>query len=245
MQNKPANLTVGCECNWMFINRQQAGILLAKQLTQLIAQDEQLDAHKMIVLALPRGGVPVGLEIALTLNCPLNVITSKKIGAPDQPELAIGAVTSNGVVIVDSQLKEFLRVPQSYIDKEREYLANKTKMLEHTWRQAAQLPEDLALQNKQVIVVDDGVATGMTAIAAACSLREQGAAKTIFATPVISRRACNLLQQEYNQVVALEIPEDFKAVGQFYIDFSQTSDAEVVSALTLAKCRQNSDALTH
>lgn len=222
----------------MYINRQQAGVLLAKEVTQLIANDEQFDKSEIIVLALPRGGVPVALEIALQLDSPLNVIISKKIGAPDQPELAIGAVTADGVVVIDDQLRQYLGVSSEYLANEREYLAHKTEKMEYTWRQSAGLPKDLNLRGKQAIVVDDGVATGMTAIAAARSLREQGIEKTIFVTPIISRRAFNLLLQEYDQVIALAIPEDFQAVGQFYIDFTQTSDTEVVSALTLAKSRQ-------
>ncbi len=217
----------------MFINRQQAGSLLAEKVQQVIDQDGQYDKSKMIVLGLPRGGVPVALELALNLNVPLNVITSKKIGAPEQPELAIGAVTSDGVVVVDVQLKEYLGVSDSYLEKERGYLANKTKKMEQSWRESAGLPKDLNLKDMQAIVVDDGVATGMTALAAARSLKEQGVQKSIFATPVISTRAYQMLQKEYDQLIALDIPEDFHAVGQFYIDFSQTADSEVINALTL------------
>jgi len=222
----------------MFINRQQAGSLLAKEIANHIEQHGQFDKDHTVVLGLPRGGVPVALEIALALNCPLNVITSKKIGAPDQSELAVGAVTADGVVVIDEKLTEHLGISPVYIEKERDYLADKTKKLEQTVRRSAGLEVNVDLREKQVIVVDDGVATGMTAIAAARSLRGQGAKTIIFVTPVISRRAYFLLRQEYDQVIGLEIPEDFQAVGQFYIDFSQVNDGEVVSALTLAKNRE-------
>src|ERR1700722_17247374 len=132
----------------MFINRQHAGIRLATQIVALIDRNSQFELQKIIVLGLPRGGVPVALEIALELKCPLNVITSKKIGAPEQPELAIGAVTSNGVVIIDTRLKEYLGVTQAYLDKEKEYLASRTKRMETTLRQAASLSQDLDLKNK-------------------------------------------------------------------------------------------------
>jgi len=229
----------------MFINRQQAGSLLAKEITKQIQQYGQFDRDQTIVLGLPRGGLPVALEIALALNSPLNIITSKKIGAPDQPELAVGAVTADGVVVVDRQLTEYLGISPEYIEKESDYLADKTKKLEQTVRCSAGLRASIDLREKQVIVVDDGVATGMTAIAAARSLRAQGAKTVIFATPVISRRAYHLLQQEYDQVIGLEIPEDFQAVGQFYIDFSQVNDGEVVSALTLSKNREVASEFVH
>jgi predicted phosphoribosyltransferase len=170
----------------------------------------------------------------MRLDCPLNIIASKKIGAPDQPELAIGAVTSDGIVMVDDRLKEYLQVPQIYLDEEIEFLVRKTKEQESTLRRLSRLKADLDLKDKNVIIVDDGVATGMTAVAAAHSLRNRSAKQIIFATPVASSQAYNTLRGEYNQVVALDVPIEFKSVGQFYTDFSQVEDLEVIRALSLA-----------
>jgi len=219
----------------MFANRQQAGTLLAqKTIDWLSAGDQVFQPDNMIVLALPRGGVPVALEIALALGCPLNVLASKKIGAPDQKELAVGAVTSNGVFVVDEALTRYLNISPEYISKERVYLINKTRQLEQCWRQSANIPTVLEIKDKVVIVVDDGVATGMTAIAAARCLTSQGASQIILATPVISAHAIERLLNEYNQVVALETPSEFSAVGHFYLDFRQVDDMEVVQDLTQA-----------
>ena len=215
----------------MFSNRQQAGILLAQKLTQLIKHSEQVDVTKTVVLALPRGGLPVALEIASALHCPLNIITSKKIGAPDQPELAIGAVTSDGLVVIDKALSSYLNISPAYLESKIEYLVTQTKSLEETWRKAAGMEISLDVRHKRVIVVDDGVATGMTAIAAARSLRQHDVAQLILATPVASQSAFNSLQKEYDQVVVLDMPVDFRAVGQFYTDFHQVQDVEVVEAL--------------
>jgi predicted phosphoribosyltransferase len=217
----------------MFANRQHAGLLLAKQLKSLVEQ-ELFNPKEWIGLGLPRGGIPVGLEIAMYLDCPLNVIASKKIGAPQQPELAVGAVTSDGVVVVDHRLIDYLGVPNLYLEREVSYLVNKTKEQECTLRKMAGLKFDLQLKDKNVIVVDDGVATGMTAIAAARSLHKHSARKLIFATPVASEQAYKVLCKEYDSVIVLEIPSEFKAVGQFYKDFCQVEDLEVIRALALA-----------
>jgi len=222
----------------MFINRQQTGLLLAKQLKELIEQNIPFNKTDWIVLALPRGGLPIGLEIAILLDCVLDVIASKKIGAPDQPELAIGAVTSDGIVVVDERIKEYLKVSQEYLDEEIDFLVSKTKEQESTLRRLARIKGELDLKGKDVILVDDGVATGLTAVAAAHSLRQRGARQLIFATPVASYKAYNILCNEYDLVLALEIPLEFKSVGQFYKDFNQVDDLEVIRALTLAGNRQ-------
>lgn len=224
----------------MFPNRQQAGLLLAREIAEFL-KDAQVSKDKVIVLALPRGGIPVALEIALVLGAPLDVLAAKKIGAPGQPELAIGAVTSDGTTVLDQALTDYLNVSPVYLQAEKEYLVNRIKALEQTWRKSASVEAVLDFNDKYAIVVDDGVATGMTAIAAARSLREHGARQLIFATPVASTNAVSRLQQEYDHTIALEIPSEFKAVGQFYLDFHQVEDMEVVRALTLAanKCQVN------
>ncbi len=222
----------------MFINRQQTGLLLAKQLKELIEQNIPFNRNDWIVLALPRGGLPIGLEIAMMLNCDLDVIASKKIGAPEQSELAIGAVTSDGVIIIDEQVKAYLNVSQEYLDEEIAFLVAKTKEQESTLRRLARIKGELDIKDKDIILVDDGVATGLTAIAAAHSLRRRGARQLIFSTPVASYQAYKILCDEFDLVLALEIPSEFKSVGQFYKDFSQVEDLEVIRALTLAGNRE-------
>jgi len=218
----------------MFSNRQQAGALLAKKIADFIRRSNRINQSQIIVLALPRGGVPVALEIALAIGCPLNVLASKKIGAPDQKELAVGAVTSDGLVVVDEVLTRYLSIPASYIEKEKEYLINKTRQLEQRWRNSAGIDSKLDIGGKAVIVVDDGVATGMTAIAAGRSLRGQGASQVLLATPVIAANTLNRLSAEYDQIMVLESPVVFGSVGQFYLDFHQVEDLEVVQALAQA-----------
>ena len=218
----------------MFSNRQQAGTFLAQKVIDWFSAGGHIDQNKITVLALPRGGVPVALEVALALGAQLNVLASKKIGAPQQKELAVGAVTSSGVIAIDEALVKYLQISPDYINKEKAYLINKTKELEERWRQSAGLDTKLDIAGKVIIVVDDGVATGMTAIAAIHSLKKQGATQIMFATPIISIHALERLSHEYDQVIALETPAEFGAVGQFYFDFRQVDDMEVVHALTQA-----------
>lgn len=219
----------------MFRNRQHAGFLLARQVWRVANQDRPFDPSQAIVVGLPRGGVTVALEIALTLGCPLDVLVSKKIGAPDQPELAVGAVTSDGVVLVNEELISILAINKSYIESQKAFLIGKTKILEEHWLETAGIKERPSMQNKQVIIVDDGIATGMTAIAAAKSSRKRGAREIIITTPVMSSNAYALLQKECDQIVALNVLFDFAAIGQFYLDFEQVEDQEVVKALKQAK----------
>lgn len=221
----------------MFANRQQAGMLLTKEIRNLVNK-EKIDSTKIIILGLPRGGVPVGLEIAQELKCGLNIIVAKKIGSPYQSELAIGAITADGTVVINNEITNYLKISQRYIDAEKARLINQCKQAEEYWRIAANLKPNLNVQGNIIIVVDDGVATGMTAIAAARSLCKQQVSKLILATPVISTHAYELLSKEYDKVIALAIPEEFAAVGQFYFDFSQVDDQEVIEALNAAATKE-------
>jgi len=188
-----------------------------------------------VVVALPRGGVPVALEVSIALDCPLDVLVSKKIGAPGQEEMAIGAVTADGVAVLNEQLARYLQVSEKYISAHRAELANSTREREHEWREAAGMKSAADVRNRTVIVVDDGVATGMTAIASARSLRDRGASKVILASPVIAYRTMHRLENEFDSVVTIKAPFDFIAVGQFYADFHEVTDQEVIQALRSAK----------
>jgi putative phosphoribosyl transferase len=219
----------------MFRNRQHAGFLLTRQVCRVINQEKQCDPAQIIVVGLPRGGVSVALEIALALGSPLDVLVSKKIGAPEQPELAIGAVTSDGVVVINEELMSALKIDETYSDSQKEYLIGKTKDLEDHWLTAAGIKERPTMRDKRVILVDDGIATGMTAIAAARSCRQRGAREVIITTPVMSSHAYALLQRECDQIIALNILYEFAAIGQFYLDFDQVENEAVIKALRQAK----------
>lgn len=218
----------------MFKDRKQAGKLLAKEIAKLLNKQRSYEGHQIVVLALPRGGVSVALEVALAFRCPLDVIVSKKIGAPEQSELAIGAVTSDGLVVLDHKLQRYLEIPEAYVERQVQNLTQQTKESEDRLRRSAGFEAPVNLSKRCVIVIDDGVATGMTAIAALRSLRRRDIAKLIFATPVISSQTSGLLKQECDQLVALATPLDFSSVGQFYLDFQQTEDDQVVQDLIIA-----------
>jgi putative phosphoribosyl transferase len=218
----------------MFSNRQQAGIDLAQKLRLSLSQSGQAGKKQIVVVALPRGGVPIACEISRVLGCRLDVLVSKKLGAPGQPELAIGAVTADGIVIINEKITTYLGVPQSYIDAQTELLTGATKSSQEYWRKAAALEQVPQLQDKTVILVDDGIATGMTVMAAAQSIRERLPRLLIIATPVISLGAHAQLSQYCDQIVALTVPFDFAAIGQFYEDFRQVEEEEVIGALKAA-----------
>jgi len=218
----------------IFRNRQHAGSLLAEEVKRVLSEDYHFAANRSIVIGLPRGGLVVGLQVALALGCPLDLLVSKKIGAPDQPELAIGAVTSDNVVVLNQELTNLMGIQAEYIEAQEKYLIQKTKALQEQWQSSAGLRENLDLRGKQVILVDDGIATGMTAIAAARSIRKRDAELVRLATPIMSWHAHYLLASECDQIIALDVLFDFAAIGQFYLDFHQVEDEEVVEVLKKA-----------
>ncbi|MBY0357924.1 MAG: hypothetical protein K2W82_07970 [Candidatus Obscuribacterales bacterium] len=214
----------------MFRDRLHAGNLLGEALKKILTQNgNDLDT---VIIALPRGGVPVARQIAENLSAPLSILVSKKIGAPYQPELALGAVSSTGVVVLNETLGIINDQVHPYIKTESNRLIDDTKTLQKRWLDQAGLSENQDLKNKQVILVDDGVATGMTTLAALRSLKELGALRTILATPIIASDARKRLENECDLIVGLENPNDFEAVGQFYMDFHQVDDTEMIKALT-------------
>lgn len=193
----------------LFKDRQSAGKILAKRLKHYF------NDHGTIVLGIPRGGVVVAKEVAEELKLPLDIIVTRKIGAPNQPELALGAVDLDGEVIGD--VGEFGEI----INRELEEL----KRRENLYRQGK---EPLDVENKTVILVDDGIATGATTLSAINYLKRHQAKKIILAVPVASREAIEKIVEE---VIVLEIPENFQAVGQFYQNFEEVSDEEVIQYL--------------
>ena len=205
-------------------NRVEAG----KQLAQAL----KTASENAIVLAVPRGGVIVGYEVAKALGIPLDVIVTKKIGAPDNPELAIGAVAEDGTFILDDDLVDRLFIPKDYIKEEVE--RQRREIQRRLLRYRGDVPYP-SLKNREVIVVDDGVATGSTLKAALRLLRHKGAKTVTVAVPVGPPDTIRELEKLADRVVCLQTPEPFYAIGQFYVDFSQTSDEEVTELLKLSR----------
>ena len=185
-----------------------------------------------VVLAIPRGGVVVGYVIAKALNLPLDVIIPRKIGAPDNPELAIGAVAEDGTAILDNNLIKYLGVSREYIKEETERQKQEIDRRLKLYRQDTSYPN---LKGLDVIVVDDGIATGSTMKAALASVKNRGAASITVAVPVGPPSTIEELNKMADRVVCLFTPEFFQAIGEFYGDFSQTSDEEVIKLLGESK----------
>jgi putative phosphoribosyl transferase len=208
----------------MFRDREEAGRQLAEALVDLKGQD-------VVVLGIPRGGVAVAAVVAERLEAPLDVIIPRKIGAPGNPELGLGAV-AEGVEVLDERLIRALGVTQDYLDEEIAAQREEIRRRQAAYRKGR--PE-VPLEGKAAVVVDDGVATGGTAAAALRSVRKRGASRVILAVPVAPAEGVARLSREADEVRALAQPEPFYAVGQWYMDFPQTSDDEVIELLDAAE----------
>ena len=206
----------------LFKDRHAAGRALAVRLNEYSGLDDA------IVLALPRGGVPVGYEVATALGLPLDVFVVRKLGVPSQPELAMGAIASGGVRVLNEEVLRQIKVPQGVIDALTDRESEELRRREVAYREGRP-PLDVA--GKTVILVDDGLATGSTMRAAVRALKHQHVARVIVAVPVGAPSSCRAIEKEADQMICLEEPEDFRAVGLWYDDFAQTTDQEVRSLL--------------
>ena len=238
----------------MFQNREEAGLHLASKLKQF------QDSSDAIVLAIPRGGVIVAKQIADSLQIPLSVSVVKKLGAPNNCELAIGAIAGGGVKFIDWNLVSRLGIEQEYLDEEikrkkreveeRERKLSVARLHQLGWKHYGQVSCQLSVKDKKIVIlVDDGVATGATVLAAIKYIKEQitntcpqmlrikrcrrekHGIKIILAVPVIAKDAFDQIKSEISEIVALEIAEVFGAVGQFYREFPQVTDEEVIDIL--------------
>ncbi|MEM2237698.1 MAG: phosphoribosyltransferase [Candidatus Caldarchaeum sp.] len=205
----------------LFHDRVDAGRRLAKQLRKKIQGD-------CVVLAIPRGGVVVGYEVAKELNCPLDVVISRKVGAPGQPELAVGAVAEDGTVFVDEEIASIVGVSKEYVQRKALEEDREVRRRAEAYRGGRAMPE---LKGKTVILVDDGLATGLTMKAAVHMARNSGAEKVIVAVPVSPPETLEKLKKLADDIVCLETPIEFYAIGQFYESFEQLSDEEVKEIL--------------
>ena len=211
-----------------FDNRQDAGQQLASRLTQYRNQPD------VLVLGLPRGGIPVAAEVAEALHAPLDALLVRKLGVPGHEELAMGAIASGGLRVLNFDTIRDLRIPSDVIDAvegiERRELARRERLY-----RGSKAPPDVA--GKTVILVDDGLATGSTMRAAALALREAHPAWIVGAVPVASQTVCEAMRDTVDEMVCAETPEPFYAVGLWYNDFGQTSDEEVRALLARAEQR--------
>jgi len=205
----------------LFQNRAEAGQKLAAQLQELKGRDT-------IVLAVPRGGVVVAYEVARALDAPLDVYIARKLGAPGNEELALGAVTSDGTLFLDPELISQLGVSQRYVAAEME--KQRAEIVRRLSIYRNQRPQPV-LRGKTVILVDDGVATGATTLAALRGLRKQQAGTLVLGVPVGPEDVIARLESEADRVVCLATPDPFWAVGRFFVDWSQLSDQEVTDTL--------------
>jgi putative phosphoribosyl transferase len=212
-----------------FFDRSEAGRLLAESLSTYANRDN------VIVLALPRGGVPVAAELAKELNAPLDVFAVRKLGLPGHPELAMGAIASGGVRVFNEEVVNALRIPDEVIDAVSAEELIELQRREKAYR--AGVPP-LDVEGKTVVVVDDGIATGSTMLAAVAALRQLNAGRIVVAAPVIAASTYYELRRAADEVAAVIMPENFYAVGLWYKDFSQTSDEEVRDLLAQAARRQ-------
>ena len=206
-----------------FHHRTHAGQLLAERLALYAGQPN------LLVLALPRGGVPVAAEIARALHAPLDVWVVRKLGAPDQPELAIGAIAPGGIQLLASSLIRELGIPQAEI--EQIAIRERAELDRRLTAYRGNRPP-VEVRGKTVLLVDDGLATGASMRAAVASIRPLEPARIVVAIPVADPSVCNRLAQEADEVVCLYTPPHLNAVGQWYEDFSQTTDEEVRDILT-------------
>ena len=202
----------------MFEDRRDAGRALAAMLAAYV------DVPGVLVLALPRGGVPVGYEVARVLHAPLDLFVVRKLGTPGQEELAFGAIASGGVRILNSQVVNAAGVALDEIERITRREWGELARRERQYRGERPFPE---IEGRVVILVDDGLATGSTMRAAAAALRQRNPARLLIAVPVAAPETCHSFRAEGIEVVCALTPEGFCAVGQWYRSFPQTSDAEV------------------
>src|SRR5216117_3385613 len=209
----------------VFQNRAEAGRQLAEKLDKYAGRDD------VIVLGLPRGGVPVAYEVAKRLHAPLDVFIVRKLGVPGFEELAAGAIASGGVRVLNEDVVRAIPYATEAIEAVTAKETAELQRREQIYREGRPAP---ALRDKIAILVDDGLATGATMRAAVKALRQQGAAKIVVAVPVGPPDTCHEIEEQTDETICLSTPEFFQAVGQYYEDFSQTTDEDVRELLTSA-----------
>jgi len=202
----------------LFQDRTDAGRQLAVKLAAYAGDPN------VLVLALPRGGVPIGFEVAEALNVPLDIFVVRKLGVPGHQELAMGAIATGGIRVLNPRVVDQLNIPQQMIDAAVADEMLELERREHAYRDNRPAPK---LEGHSVILVDDGLATGSTMLAAVNAVRQQQPRKLVVAVPVAASETCAEFQEQVDEVVCVHTPKPFCSVGSWYDDFSQTSDQEV------------------
>ena len=210
----------------MFADRRDAGRQLAWRLSRYADRDD------VVVLALPRGGIPVAYEVARAIGAPLDVFVVRKLGVPGHEELAMGAIASGDVVVLSRDLINAIGVPADAID---DVIAAEREELERRERVYRDNAPPRRLDGKTAILIDDGLATGATMLAAVAALRKLHPRRIVVAVPVAAPDTCNALAYEVDEIICYETPEPFRAVGVWYHDFAQTSDDEVRRLLAASR----------
>ena len=213
----------------LFRDRRDAGQKLAQELMDYANRPD------VLVLALPRGGVPVAFEVAQALKAPLDIFLVRKLGVPGHEELAMGAIASGGVRVLNDTVVDALNIPVRLIDAVAEKEQRELERRERAYRGDRPKPE---VRGKTVILVDDGLATGASMRAAVEALRAQGPARIVVAVPTAAPETCEAFENTVEEVVCAETPQPFFGVGFWYQDFSQTSDEEVSTLLARAQSLQ-------
>lgn len=208
-----------------YYDRAAAGRALARQLT------DYANRPNVLVLALPRGGLPVAYEVARALRAPLDVFVVRKLGVPGHEELAMGAIATGGVRVVNPEVLRMLDIPPEVVDAVAARELRELERREHAYRDDRPPPD---VHGKTVILIDDGLATGATMRAAVAALRAQGPVRIVVAVPVASPDTCAELSREVEEIICAETPEPFYGVGWWYERFDQTTDAEVHELLARA-----------
>lgn len=209
----------------LFRDRVDAGRQLAAHLTAYA------DRQDVLVLALPRGGVPVAGEVAQALHAPLDIILVRKLGVPGHSELAMGAIASGGIHVVNQSVVEQLNITHEQLSEVAATELIELERRERAYRGNRPAPQ---LRDQTVILVDDGLATGSTMLAAVKAVQEQAPARVVVAVPVAALETCEKFQQQVDEVICVQTPQPFYAVGSWYDNFSQTSDDEVRQLLASA-----------
>ena len=217
----------------IFVDRTEAGKLLAARLESYASRSD------VLVLALPRGGVPVAFEVSRALKAPLDVFVIRKLGMPGQEELAMGAIAGGGVKVLNYDVVQTFGISSQMIEAVASREAEELVRRERLYRGNKPAPE---ISGRIVVLVDDGLATGSSMRAAIAALRKQNPAKIVVGVPVAAPSTCNEFRAEVDEIICAVTPEPFHGVGIWYEDFSQTPDQEIHDLLERAACEHNSNA---